>query len=164
MSPEEIFSNYDALIDYNSFFFAGPLELPTLPMSESGRIHFEEVKRIFVLFQFLLMGSAIGAFFAGRHMLKRGRAQFMTVCGVTTFSLLAVVVVPFAIDWDYFFRRFHELFFNNDYWIFDEKLDPVIRILPDSFFFVCVIVIVALIAGLATLSLVIGRRLHRAKE
>jgi integral membrane protein (TIGR01906 family) len=160
LPPEEIFANYNALIDYNAIFFTGSLELPTLPMSESGRIHFEEVKRIFVLFQLLLAGSAVGLFFTARSMLRRGRTRFMAVGGVIAFLLLAVVLVPFAIDWDYFFRSFHELFFNNDYWIFDERVDPVIRILPDSFFFACVLMIVALVAGLAILSIVIGRRLR----
>lgn len=59
---EEIRQNYDALIDYNSFFYRGELEFPTLPMSEEGRIHFVEVKRIFVFIQaFLLPLSFIGS-------------------------------------------------------------------------------------------------------
>ena len=44
---KDIRSNYDALIDYNSLFNHQPLKFPTCAMSESGRIHFEEVKKIF---------------------------------------------------------------------------------------------------------------------
>ena len=43
---KDIRSNYDALIDYNSLFNHQPLKFPTCAMSESGRIHFEEVKKI----------------------------------------------------------------------------------------------------------------------
>ena len=42
---EEILQNYNVLIDYNSIFGTKVLNFPTLAMSESGRIHFEEVKK-----------------------------------------------------------------------------------------------------------------------
>ena len=47
MTEEEILEEYDALIRYNSLFYRGELTFPSLPMSEEGRIHFEEVKGIF---------------------------------------------------------------------------------------------------------------------
>lgn len=40
----EIKANYNAVIDYCLSFGNTPLEFPTFPMSEGGRIHFEEVK------------------------------------------------------------------------------------------------------------------------
>lgn len=52
---KDIRSNYDALIDYNSLFNHQPLKFPTCAMSESGRIHFEEVKKIFDFFGQLFM-------------------------------------------------------------------------------------------------------------
>ena len=59
-SEAEIRQNYDALIDYNMPFKDGVLTFPTLAMSESGRIHFAEVKQIFDLFKyFALFGSLI---------------------------------------------------------------------------------------------------------
>lgn len=62
---EEIRENYDSLIDYNSVFYQEALEFPTLTMSEEGRIHFVEVKRIFVFIQAVLLplsllGSILG--------------------------------------------------------------------------------------------------------
>ena len=39
--------NYNILIDYQSIFYRGNLLLPDFIMSETGRIHFVEVKRIF---------------------------------------------------------------------------------------------------------------------
>lgn len=36
----------------------------------------------------------------------------------------------------------HKVFFDNDYWLFDPKYDPVITILPDRFFLHCGILIV----------------------
>ena len=43
--------NYDALIDYNVPGGSAKLMFPTMPMSESGRKHFEEVKDIFLAMQ-----------------------------------------------------------------------------------------------------------------
>ena len=52
-SKKVIRENYDALIDYNQFFYSGKLKL-TLPMSREGKIHFEEVKRIFCWYRISL--------------------------------------------------------------------------------------------------------------
>lgn len=54
-TEEMIRENYDVLIDYNSVFFRDALEFPSLPMSEQGRIHFVEVKNIFVFIQAVLL-------------------------------------------------------------------------------------------------------------
>ena len=53
-SEEIIRENYNTLIDYNNFFYKDALEFPSLPMSEQGRIHFIEVKNIFVFIQMIL--------------------------------------------------------------------------------------------------------------
>lgn len=48
VDAKTIKKNYDILIDYNSMFNNDTLEFPDFAMSEHGRIHFEEVKAIFV--------------------------------------------------------------------------------------------------------------------
>ena len=51
LSEDQIRENYDALIDYNLITKGvKTLEFPDFPMSEHGKIHFAEVKRIFVFF------------------------------------------------------------------------------------------------------------------
>ena len=57
MDAASIKANYDALIQYNQFWFKGDLQFPSLIMSATGRIHFEEVKRIFVAVQYLCLAS-----------------------------------------------------------------------------------------------------------
>ena len=52
--------NYDALIDYNVPGGSAKLMFPTMPMSESGRKHFEEVKDIFLAMQWVaVLGLAV---------------------------------------------------------------------------------------------------------
>lgn len=150
--------NYDALIAYNSLFSHGPLALPSLVMSESGRIHFEEVKVIFDLFgwmaiiSFLL--SAAGILYSRR---QKGYLYLKTAALLSVILpvLLGVLV---AINWDFAFVAFHKLVFNNDYWIFDPVTDPVITILPDAFFLHCAVLILALVISGSILCAVLYRR------
>ena len=147
MDRNEILDNYNALIDYNSIFFKGPLEFPTLPMSEQGRIHFEEVKSIFVFFQIVLIVSAALAALCCVLLFRKRRFRFLALGGILALVIPAVTVcVMAAVGWDRFFAIFHEFFFNNDFWVFDAQSDPVILILPDAFFLNCLIHLVAGIA------------------
>jgi uncharacterized membrane protein len=63
---DEIMDNYRALIAYNSVLHTGALSFPTLELSEHGRIHYEEVRRIFAGFQICLIASAAGCVAAAR--------------------------------------------------------------------------------------------------
>ena len=111
--------NYDALIDYNVPGGSAKLMFPTMPMSESGRKHFEEVKDIFLAMQWVaVLGLAAG------------------IGGIV---LLAVI-----IDWENAFTLMHKIFFDNDDWLFNPQTDPIITILPDTFFMHCGLLIIGL--------------------
>ena len=139
----ELLENYNALIDYNSVFFRGPLSFPTFPMSEAGRIHFEEVKVIFSFFQVILIVSAALLALCGFFLIRRKRFGFLAFGGILSLVIPAIVVLVMAIaGWDRFFVIFHEAFFSNDFWVFDARTDPVILILPDAFFLDCLVRIV----------------------
>lgn len=138
LSAEIIRKNYDVLIDYN-LVTSGlkELEFPSFPMSESGRIHFAEVKRIFVAIQYLLVVS--GIFWIIGLWRKIGRRDYgsLKLLSVLTYVIPTVLGVAAFFWWDQVFVLFHKLFFNNDYWLFDPSTDPVIWILPDLFFGHC---------------------------
>ena len=59
VTKEIIKHNYDILIQYQSLFYRGTLYLPDFVMSTTGRIHFEEVKRIFDIIQILCLVTGI---------------------------------------------------------------------------------------------------------
>ena len=157
----EIKANYDAVIDYSLSFGNAPLEFPTFPMSEGGRIHFEEVKNIFNLFKYMaIFGTLTGA--AG--ILRQRRKQsygYLKLTAILTVALPAVIGATVALNWDWTFAAFHELAFNNDYWLFDPATDPVINILPDAYFLHCaVMILVLVILG----SLICGRIYRRVQR
>lgn len=124
----EIKANYNAVIDYCLSFGNAPLEFPTFPMSEGGRIHFEEVKNIFNLFKYMVIGGTLAS-----------------TAAILTVALPAVIGAAVALNWDRTFVTFHEIAFNNDYWLFDPATDPVINILPDLYFLHCAVMILALV-------------------
>ena len=154
--PEkEIRENYDVLIDYNSMFTEEELKFPTLAMSETGKIHFEEVKAIFVLFQkTALWAAALGILLI--LLQKKGkRNRYLKYTGVVTVLVPALLGVVMAVNWDKAFVVFHKIAFDNDYWIFDATTDPVITILPDTFFFHCAAMILGMVVAGSVLCLLL---------
>ena len=157
----EIKANYDAVIDYSLSFGKAPLEFPTFPMSEGGRIHFEEVKSIFNLFKYMaIFGTLTGA--AG--ILRQRRKQsygYLKLTAILTVALPAVIGATVALNWDWTFAAFHELAFNNDYWLFDPATAPVINILPDAYFLHCAVMILVLVILGSLICGLIYRRVQR---
>ena len=147
MSEQEIRDNYNEMIRFLMRWEGDELTLPTLPMSEGGKIHFADVKHVFNGVKILgltSLGIAVLCFFVLRRQNRRGS---LIAAGIITLGIPAVLGAFVAVAWDRFFILFHKIFFHNDYWIFDAKTDPVITILPDGFFMHCMIMIVALVAA-----------------
>ena len=144
-SREKIIENYDALIDYNLPLSDGVLEFPSLAMSRYGRQHFAEVKDLFDLFKilFLILAPVSALLIAVLHFSKK--RDWLLYTAISSIGLPLIVGGLVALNWKTVFVKFHELFFNNDYWIFNPRLDPVITILPDEFFMHCAIAIIALV-------------------
>ncbi len=166
--PEnEIRRNYDVLISYNSIFHRGDLEFPTLAMSEEGRIHFEEVRNIFVFIQYLCIVTFIIGVPLVCMLIHRRNTAFLKLTGILTLTVPSILGILISMNWEAFFVTFHHLFFRNDYWIFDPATDPVITILPDTFFMHCAIAILVLVILFSVLSLMLSyifSRYHSRKS
>ena len=109
--------------------------------NEQDRFHMGEVKDLFLgglkirnimLVAVLLILILLAARKADLIKLLP-RAYFVTL-GIT--GVLTVVLGGlFASDFDIYFRIFHEIFFDNDQWMFDPATDYMIRMLPEGFFY-----------------------------
>lgn len=151
-SEEEIRLNYDALIDWCSPFNREKLSFPTLPSSESAISHFEEAKVLFNLFFILGTAGLIGAVASIIVYRRKKNFKYLLVSAITVVVLPLAVGIFALIDFDAFFVLFHKLAFNNDDWIFNPATDPIIRLLPESFFEKCALIIVGtVILGAAVL-------------
>ncbi len=157
-------ANYNVLIDYNTIFGPASLEFPDFIMSAAGRQHFAEVKTIFVVMQaaaFISLPVLIGGYFYGRRI-----KSYTWLKGVIVFTLLfaAAIGAMLAIDWDWTFTMMHKLLFNNDFWIFNPSFDPIIRVLPDTFFLVCAASILVLMVLGLVLAGVLYKKSGRKKK
>ena len=158
-------TNYDILIDYNMFWGPKELVFRDFPMSIYGRIHFEEVKAIFVAMQYTAIVSFV-LLIAGFIASKKNKCYgWLKATVVLAICVVVVVGAGFIIDWDGTFTLMHHILFDNDYWIFDPALDPVIWILPDKVFLaagagICILIT----AGLVACGVIYSKKTRRAKR
>lgn len=148
--------NYDILCNYLFFWNRGELILPDFAMSEHGRIHFADCKRIFDVVQILCICTGLATLVGA--LKKKHTSRCLGIAGVMTIALPVAVGLLAVFQWDAFFAAFHTILFRNNYWLFDPATDPVILVLPDQFFFQCAIVILIIILGGGIFCLVRSRR------
>ena len=83
--------------------------------------------------------------------------------GDFVYWLPAFLGIMITVNWEYVFVTFHQLVFNNDYWLFDPTTDPIINILPDVFFMHCTIMIFVLVMAGSLLCFIFSHLLkHRS--
>lgn len=133
--------NYNYLIDFITSKKNINFNIPTLPSSPEGKIHFYEVKNIFIKMDYLFYISSfislVGIYFIAKY---KDFSLFKHLSRVLL-SIPILLLAIFIIDFDDAFTVFHKLFFRNNYWIFDIDKDPVIKMLPQDFFLHCAIAI-----------------------
>lgn len=145
LSKEEIKLNYDYLIEYNLSKNVDEFEMPTIKSSNQGKIHFEEVRDIFQnvnkISRICLIISLIGIIIG----IKNKDIKILNYTSKALIIIPLVLAIPMIINFEDTFVIFHKLMFSNDYWIFDPRLDPVINILPEEFFFHAGIMILGIV-------------------
>jgi len=149
LSKEEIKLNYDYLIEYNLSKNVDEFEMPTIKSSNQGKIHFEEVRDIFQnvnkISRICLIISLIGIIIG----IKNKDIQILNYTSKALIIIPLVLAIPMIINFEDTFVIFHKLMFSNDYWIFDPRLDPVINILPEEFFFHAGIMILGIVLAVS---------------
>ena len=146
LSADQIRDNYDALIYYNSPFSFETLCFPDLPSSTEALIHFIEVKQLFMGLFLLGLISLFLLLLLLPIQQKRGTLSGCLLTSALTVVLLpALVGVGIAFRFEEAFVLFHKLFFRNDFWLFDAETDPIILLLPDTFFLHCAAVCVLIV-------------------
>lgn len=145
LSYQEIKSNYNALIDYNSPFYHGDLVFPTLPSSATGLSHFAEVKVLFNFFYLSFAVTLVALVAIVLYQRRKEQFQYLRVASITSIVLPIVTLLGCSINFEASFTFLHKLFFRNDDWLFDPNTDPIITLLPAQFFLQCAIVIIVVV-------------------
>lgn len=156
-SRDEIIRNYDYVINYLVSPKEQEFKLPSIPYSEYGQIHFKDVKKIFTVIDILIIITGLFSIIGLYRNLKFKNLDFLKQTSSILIILPILLLTAFMINFDTFFTVFHKIFFRNDYWLFDPKLDPIINILPQEFFYHSALLIVILII----LSIIVLRLLYK---
>ena len=143
LTREALMENYRQIIVYLQLPWIRELYMPDFIMSETGRIHFEEVKIIFqVLFGIVILSLPALVF----AIIKRMKLlPMLNKAANLIFILFGLIAITMLISFERAFLWFHLIFFNNDYWIFSPITDPVILALPAELFMISGIAIIVIL-------------------
>lgn len=156
LNRDQLAQSYQEIVTYLIQPNGRPFSLTYFSSSPQGVQHFADVKMLFFYAFLVFLLTFIACFFLLAYLRKRKQRRKMEnhfkIAAILPLILMAVAVVTF----EQAFILFHRLFFRNDYWLFDPTLDPVITILPETFFmalFILGIIIYELILGIFALIL-----------
>ena len=127
--------------------------------NEQDRLHMDDVQGLFLgglalrrgAFAVLAAALVFLAAACRKEMWRTLARSFQAVLGILA-ALILFLGIAMARNFNAVFTKFHEIFFDNDLWIFDPAEDYMIRMLPEGLFFDMVIRIGGIfLAGLTVL-------------
>lgn len=140
--------------------------------NEQDRFHMGEVRELFLdgfalrrYAAVILMVALIFLILLKSDLKKILPKAYEITVGIFV-GLLAAFGIAIAMNFDRCFVIFHELFFDNDLWMFDPATDYMIRMLPEGFFFDMTIRIIGIFAVflIAFEMICIGARIWKRKK
>lgn len=134
--PQIIQHNFNILMDYLTNPFSQVLAMPDFPSSASGIHHFVVVKGLFHLAQGVALVTLPLFLLFWKQVIRKGFLSLYRRGLLFMLSIpLVLGLIAVFIGFDQFFTLFHQiLFVGDDTWLFDPAKDPVILILPETFF------------------------------
>lgn len=137
--------------------------------NERETIHMVDVKVLYqnaITVRNILVGCgivllALSVYFSKSFLkgLNSGYRLGVSLVGITIMAIIVYVLADFTSFW----TNFHQVFFDNDYWLLDPRTSIMINLFPESFFFDLVIRIILWFVGIyivLTLLLEWGYRKH----
>ena len=134
LSKEQILENYRILLTYLIIPWFLALDMPDFPISASGLFHFFEVKNFFMLDYLILIFSGVGTLWFVRHLNRRRESWRLLSYFRWGILIPPAILLALLSSFDTLFVLFHQVFFNNDAWLFNPATDPIILALPAEFF------------------------------
>ena len=114
--------------------------------NEQDRLHMDDVQGLFLgglalrRWAFAVLAAALVFLAAAcRKEIWRTLARSCQVVLGILAALILFLGIAMARNFNAVFTKFHEIFFDNDLWIFDPAEDYMIRMLPEGLFFDMVI-------------------------
>lgn len=159
---EKFRSDYLRLICYLDNPWSRKLQLRYIKTSCNGLAHFGDVHNYSVLVILVLVFClfiVIALYSREVKLFEVWRVQnYLIMVSLFLIIMGTLILISFQSS----FVEIHYLLFSNMNWVFDQKKDPIIRVLTSTFFYKCFIVFV-LISGVLTLVEILlnGRLINR---
>lgn len=145
LTHEQVLHNYDELLHYLLNPFVETLKMTHIPTSISGAFHFYEVKNLFLLNNIILVGGVVASLWGFRYIAQQKRWYVFAQIGKFLSVLPIGMVLILLVGFNYWFVLFHQLVFGNNDWLFNPATDPIIYVLPETFFLSCAVLILIIV-------------------
>lgn len=130
--------------------------------NDQDRFHMEEVQALFIGGLNIRTGAVLAGILCVIFLLLSGAdvrkilpRSYWIALGIS--GVIVVVIGAAAVlDFNRVFVLFHQIFFDNDLWIFDPATDYMIRMLPEGLFYDFVIRIGGFFLGILLILLVLS--------
>lgn len=137
LSTQQLMHNYHQMLSYVLFPWVQQLQMSDFPSSFAGAQHFADVKRLVLLSNLvLLFTTPFSVYFLSRLKQKNLLWQLQRPAALMA-GVPLIILFALLINFQDFFTVFHQLLFRNQDWLFDPALDPIINVLPATFFLHC---------------------------
>lgn len=142
LSKQEILEDYNILLNYLTNPFVGKLDMPHFPSSSDGLKHFQDVKFLFHLAQavFLVLLMPALSFFC-QNIKRKSIFVYENFFVFAALTPILIGLMGLLLGFDTFFTLFHQVLFPGaTNWLFDPATDPIILVLPETFFLHCFVI------------------------
>jgi len=128
--------------------------------SPRDKLHMIDVKHLFVLgryirnYIFVILLILVPTFIYKKTKYKVSNLSIITACvGILP---IVILIILMNIDFNRYFTIFHEIFFDNDLWLLDPRVDMLVNIFPEKFFYDTAIRIIAYYLTTQAVLLILG--------
>lgn len=139
MTKSSILFNFNGLMDYLTNPFRRQLTFASFASSKEALAHFKDVKGLFHLTQAIFILSLYPSY-SFLKTIRKAKAWplYRQTFLLALFLPLIIALFAYLIGFDHFFILFHQILFpGKTNWSFDPLTDPIIWILPETFFRHC---------------------------
>ncbi|MDR0845959.1 MAG: TIGR01906 family membrane protein [Lactobacillales bacterium] len=160
-----LFSGFNAhkIADYNTIinYLNGwsKLSFRYYRIGPEAREHFVEVRHLVWALYAVTAIAMIPTIIYLKNLLKNKLIIILNDFIKLVNWVTVILSICVAMTFDLIFYYLHLLIFRNNYWIFDPKTDSIIKILPDTYFALCALLIVGIFLTTLNLLKVIGKNL-----
>ena len=118
-------------------YFRGKNNLEDKFFSSQAKIHLKDVKSLIVgIFcidvSSILLALALAAYLINNQKFVDLKKAVITGSLITIILVLVALILSF-LNFEFFFIKFHEIIFRNNYWLFSPE-DNLVKIFPEEFF------------------------------